>query len=88
VEAGYVVVGEYLELDPPRRVVFTFGGEHDEDILPGSTVVEIEITPDGDGSIVRLTHRGLPPSVVSSVEEGWGRVLPRLLAQFGSAGAR
>jgi uncharacterized protein YndB with AHSA1/START domain len=88
VEAGYVVVGEYLELDPPHRVVFTFGGERDDDIPPGSTVVEIDITPDGEGSIVRLTHRGLPPSAVSSVEAGWGRVLPRLLAQFGSDAAQ
>ncbi len=30
------------------------------DIAPGSTVVEITLTADGDGTILRLTHRDLP----------------------------
>ena len=53
-------VGEYVEVDPPRRVVFTWGWEGDEQLPPGSSTVTIELIPDGDATIVRLTHSGLP----------------------------
>ena len=51
-------VGEYVEVDPPRRVVFTWGWEGDEQLPPGSSTVTIELIPDGDATIVRLTHSG------------------------------
>ncbi len=71
-------VGEYVEVDPPRRVVFTWGWEGDEQLPPGSSTVEIELIPDGDGTIVRLTHSGLPEGTDAAQLEGWKHFLPRL----------
>jgi uncharacterized protein YndB with AHSA1/START domain len=71
-------VGEYVELDPPRRVVITWGWEGGGAVPPGSSTVEFDLEPDGDGTIVRLTHRDLPPDEVEIHGQGWGNYLPRL----------
>ena len=43
-----VVIGEYLEVDPPNRVVFTWGFEGTEPFVePGSTRVEVTLERDG-----------------------------------------
>lgn len=74
---GAVAVGEYVEIDPPRRVVFTWGWEGTP-ITPGSTTVEVTLTPDGDGTLLRLVHRDLPPDAASEHGEGWDHYLGRL----------
>jgi uncharacterized protein YndB with AHSA1/START domain len=52
--------GTVLEVVPERRLVFTWGWEEESlGVPPGSTVVEIELEPDGDGTFLRLTHRDL-----------------------------
>lgn len=79
-----VAVGEYIEVDPPRRVVFTWGWEGNEQVPPGSSTVEVTLTPDGDGTIVRLVHRGLPAGAVPVHADGWLHYLPRL--QMAAAG--
>lgn len=71
-------VGEYLEVDAPRRVVFTWGWEGDEQLPPGSSTVTIELISDGDGTIVRLTHSGLPEGADAAQLQGWEHFLPRL----------
>ena len=78
VTATAVAVGEYVVVDPPRRVVFTWGWEDDEQLPPGSSTVQIELVPDGDGTIVRLTHSGLPEGADVAQLEGWQHFLPRL----------
>lgn len=71
-------VGEYLEVDAPNRVVFTWGWEGDEQLPPGSSTVTIELISDGDGTIVRLTHSGLPEGADAAQLQGWEQFLPRL----------
>ena len=73
-----VALGEYVEVDPPRRVVFTWGWEGDDQLPPGSSTVTIELVPDGDATIVRLTHSGLPEGADAAQLEGWKHFLPRL----------
>ena len=74
-----IMRGEFLEVVPPGKVVFTFGWEAaGAGIPPGSTIVEIELTPRGDGTLVRLTHRKLPGAVRSKHELGWVYHLGRL----------
>jgi len=82
--------GEYLEVVPMKKVVFTFGWEqHDHNIPPGSTTVEISLHPEGDKTRVRLVHRGLPDDAVSDHGNGWAHYLGRLAiaATGGDAGA-
>jgi len=74
-----VAVGEVLELDPPRRLVYSWGWEGSDEVPPGSTIVEYELLPEGDGTRVRLTHSDLPSR--ESLERhahGWDHYLARL----------
>jgi len=75
-----VARGEYVEVDPPRRVVFTFGREsEDSGVPPGSTTVEVTLIPDGGGTRVRLVHSGVPDGIRAGSTEGWDHYLPRLV---------
>ena len=72
-------VGEFVEVVPDRRVVFTFGWDQpNHPIPPRSTEVEITLIPDGTKTRVRLVHRGLPDDAVSDHNSGWGHYLDRL----------
>ena len=74
-----VVRGEYLVIDPPRRVVFTWGCEGEGSPLPpGSSTVEITLTPEGASTLVRLTHRDLPEAARGEHGQGWDHYLSRL----------
>lgn len=46
-------VGEYLEIDRPRRLVFTWATR---DSLPDTSLVILEITPRDEGCELKLTH--------------------------------
>jgi uncharacterized protein YndB with AHSA1/START domain len=77
--AGGTAIGSFVEVEPPRRVVFTWGWEERYfDIAPGDTRVEVTLTPDGDGTHVRLTHTKLPRSGVEFHKIGWTHYLERL----------
>lgn len=71
----YTAVGEYVEIDPPRRLVFTFS-------MPQFAVdvgtVTVVITPDKDGSLVTLTQSGDRPGYERSTAHGWEGMLIRL----------
>lgn len=75
---GTTARGEFVELVPNRRVVFTWGWIDHPGIPPGSTTVEIEIADSDSGSLVTLTHRGLPPDETEPHAIGWRHYLPRL----------
>jgi uncharacterized protein YndB with AHSA1/START domain len=77
---GQVAEGRFVQLVPDRRVVFTWGWNGHPSVPPGSSTVEIELIPEADGTLVRLTHRGLPPDDVAPHELGWSHFLPRLAA--------
>lgn len=85
-----VARGEYVEIDPPHRIVFTWGWEGgDAPTPPGSSTVEITLTADGDGTLVRLVHSGLPsPESAEAHGQGWDQYMPRLAiaAAGGDAG--
>jgi uncharacterized protein YndB with AHSA1/START domain len=80
VTGKHVARGEFVSVDPPRRVVFTWGWEDHPELPPGASTVEIELVPDGEGTIVRLSHRGLPGETVDAHRHGWNHYLERLTA--------
>jgi uncharacterized protein YndB with AHSA1/START domain len=67
--------GEYLEVDPPRRLVFTWISPY-----TGSepSVVTVQLHPHGNGTRLVLTHEQLPAEVVGGHRDGWGGMLERL----------
>ncbi len=69
-------VGEYLEIERPRRLVFTFGVPQFD---PRMTTVTIEIRPLADGCELTLTNDGIPPSYADRTRDGWSRILAGLL---------
>jgi len=75
-----VVRGEYLEITPYSRMVFTWGWEGEGSPLPpGASTVEISLIAEGEETVVRLRHLGLPDDVQYKVHaEGWDHFLPRL----------
>lgn len=75
---GDTARGEFVELVPDRRVVFTWGWVDRPGIPPGSTIVEIELEPAGQGTLVRLTHRALPHEEADAHRQGWRHYLGRL----------
>jgi uncharacterized protein YndB with AHSA1/START domain len=77
---GMVAEGRFVELVQDERVVFTWGWLGNEALPPGSSTVEIELVPDGDGTLIRLWHRDLPPENVPQHEVGWSHYVPRLAA--------
>lgn len=72
-------VGEYLEIDRPRRLVFSFGVPQFD---PAMTTVTIEIVPEGDGCRLTLTNDGVPPANQDGNRQGWGRILDGLLPAY------
>ena len=72
-----VARGEYLEITPYTRIVFTWGWEEGP-ITPGSTTVEVRLIPDGSATIVQLRHAGLTGEALESHVVGWEHFLPRL----------
>jgi uncharacterized protein YndB with AHSA1/START domain len=71
--------GEYVEVVPMERVVFTFGwDEPDHPIPAGSTTVEITLQREGEKTRLRLVHRGLPDDAVGDHTVGWDHYLGRL----------
>jgi uncharacterized protein YndB with AHSA1/START domain len=76
--------GEYVEIEPPSRVVFTWGWEGQESgvhaVPPGSSRVEVDLIPDGDGTLVRLRHLDLPAESREIHGQGWDLYLGRLAA--------
>lgn len=72
--------GRVVEVVENERVVFTWGWEQGLPVPPGSTKVVIELVPDGRGTLIRLTHSGLPPGQVEVHRYGWEHFVPRLAA--------
>ena len=75
---GQVVEGTFVSVEPERRVVVTWGWHEHPRMPPGTSTVEFELVADGDGTVVRVTHRGIPADDVPIHRAGWEVFLPRL----------
>lgn len=81
VDESYVAVGEYREVNPPHRLVFTFGMPQ---FAPGFATVTVEVEPAGAGTRMRLTQDSVPPEHKDAIREGWSAMfdlLERALAE-------
>jgi uncharacterized protein YndB with AHSA1/START domain len=72
------VLGEYITVDPPRRIEFTWGFDGAAAVPPGSSTVAIRLTPVPDGTLLRLVHTGLPHPALQGHDTGWNGYLAQL----------
>jgi uncharacterized protein (TIGR03086 family) len=86
---GHSAAGTVTEVDPGRRVVFTWGWEGSADLPPGASTVTITLEPADGGTLVHLMHDGLTGEQADSHAMGWNHYLGRLVkaAADGDAGA-
>lgn len=76
--AGSPVRGEYLEIDPPHRVVVSWGFTGSEDLPVGASVLAFTLTPIETGTRVDLLHSNLPERHLPGHASGWGHFMERL----------
>lgn len=83
---GATASGTYLEIDPPSRLVFTYGWEDGPHaaVAPGSTRVEVFFDEIDDTTTVRVEHRGLDPEPRAAHQGGWTHFLGELARRAGS----
>jgi uncharacterized protein YndB with AHSA1/START domain len=82
VSSGNVANGRYTVVDPPRRIAFTWGWETQNfapgALQPGTSLVEINLEPKDDGTLVHLRHSGLPDSMSDIHDDHWASYLQQL----------
>ena len=72
--------GHYLELDPPHRLLISWGHAGSDRLPPGSSTVEIILAATPDGTRLTVEHRNLPPDEAAQHAVGWPHFLARLTA--------
>ena len=76
---GRTARGAFREVVPVHRLAYSFGWEGDEAVPPGSGLVEIDLVDQDGGTLLRLTHSGLPNAAqCAGHRTGWAHYLGRL----------
>ena len=74
-----VARGAFREVVPIHRLAYSFGWEGSEEVPPGSSLIEIDLIEQPDGTLLRLTHTGLPDAEqCAGHDKGWAHYLGRL----------
>ncbi|MFB9262611.1 SRPBCC domain-containing protein [Bradyrhizobium erythrophlei] len=74
-----VARGAFREVVPVHRLAYTFGWEGSEEVSPGSSLIEIDLVDHDSGTLLRMTHSGLPNEAqCASHNKGWAHYLGRL----------
>lgn len=81
VTPGHHATGTFQEIEPGKRVVFTWGWESGMDLAPGASTVTITLEPDAEGTSLRLVHDGLTAEQAAAHAEGWNHYLDRLVTE-------
>jgi uncharacterized protein YndB with AHSA1/START domain len=69
----HTMSGEYIEIDPPRRLSFTWSSH-----VAADTVVTIDLSPADGGTEMTLTHSGLADATIKPHSHGWTGCLESL----------
>jgi uncharacterized protein YndB with AHSA1/START domain len=71
--------GAFQEVVPVHRLAYSFGWEGNEEVPPGSSLVEIDLIDRDGGTLLRMTHTGLPSAAqCENHGRGWAHYLGRL----------
>ena len=89
VDGVHIARGEYREVEPPHRLLMSWGWDGHPTVPPGSTTVEITLTPEGDATVLRLRHVGLPSDDERrSHADGWKQYIGQLREAAGGTEGR
>src|ERR1700752_1814668 len=88
VTPGHTAAGTVVDVDPGKRVTFTWGWEDGDEPPPGGSTVTVTLTPVDGGTEVRLVHDGLTEEQAAHHAGGWNHFLDGLVAagETGDAG--
>jgi uncharacterized protein YndB with AHSA1/START domain len=75
---GVPVRGRYLEVEPPHRLLISWGHAGSERLPPGASTVEVRLSPAAGGTQVEIVHRGLPADQTAGFARGWPHFIERL----------
>ena len=78
VNGSSAIRGRLVELDPPHRLVFTWGFIGSEDLPPGTSTVEVLFIPEDGRTRIDIVHRDLPETEASKHAPGWRHFLDQL----------
>ena len=71
--------GTFREVVPVHRLAYSFGWEGNEEVSPGSSLIEIDLIEQDGGTLLRMTHSGLPNATTqASHGKGWAHYLGML----------
>jgi uncharacterized protein YndB with AHSA1/START domain len=74
-----VARGAFREVVPVHRLAYSFGWEGDGEVPPGSTLVELDLIDKDGGTLLRITHSGLPnEKLCEGHARGWTHYMSRL----------
>ena len=80
---GAPVRGRYLELDPPHRLLISWGYAESDQLPPETSTVEVRLVAEPGGTRVTLEHRDLPDHQIDGHRTGWAHYLARLYTAAG-----
>jgi uncharacterized protein YndB with AHSA1/START domain len=84
VDRGSRARGAFREVVPVHRLAYSFGWEGNEEVPPGSSLIEIDLIPRNGGTLLRMTHTGLPSAEQCARHgRGWTHYLKRLAVAAG-----
>jgi len=71
--------GRFREVVPVHRLAYSFGWDDNEEVPPGSSLIEIDLIDRDGGTLLRMTHSGLPSAAqCENHDKGWAHYLGRL----------
>ena len=71
--------GAFREVVPVHRLAYSFGWDANDEVPPGSSLIEIDLFEQDGGTLLRMTHSGLPNEAMrTSHDKGWAHYLGRL----------
>jgi uncharacterized protein YndB with AHSA1/START domain len=74
-----VARGTFREVVPVHRLAYSFGWDGREEVPPGSSLIEIDLIDQANGTLLRMTHSGLPNATqCANHDRGWAHYLSRL----------
>jgi uncharacterized protein YndB with AHSA1/START domain len=78
-DSANVARGRFREVVPVHRLAYSFGWDGRDEVPPGSSLIEIDLIDQNNGTLLRMTHSGLPNAAQCAAhDKGWAHYLARL----------